>query len=41
MKNKIRKINVEKLGQQSKLTKEDVDAFDKKIKASATKRFLN
>jgi hypothetical protein len=30
----------EKLASQSKLTKEDVAAFNKKIKASATKRFL-
>jgi hypothetical protein len=36
-----KKINVEKLAQKSKLTKEDVDAFNKKIKASATKRFLS
>jgi len=36
-----RKIDVEKIAQQSKLTKEDVDAFSKKIKASATKRFLS
>ena len=30
----------EKLASQSKLTEEDVAAFNKKIKASATKRFL-
>jgi hypothetical protein len=36
-----KKINVEKLAQKSKHTKEDVDAFSKKIKASATKRFLS
>jgi hypothetical protein len=36
-----RKTDAEKLAQQSKLTKEDLDAFNKKIKASATKRFLN
>jgi hypothetical protein len=36
-----RKTDVEKLAGQSKLTKEDVDAFSKKIKASATKRFLS
>jgi hypothetical protein len=31
----------EKLASQSKLTEEDVAAFNKKIKASATKRFLS
>jgi hypothetical protein len=36
-----RKTDVEKLARQSNLTKEDVDAFSKKIKASATKRLLN
>jgi hypothetical protein len=30
----------EKLASKSKLTEEDVTAFNKKIKASATKRFL-
>lgn len=30
----------EKLASKSKLTEEDVAAFNKKIKASATKRFL-
>jgi hypothetical protein len=30
----------DKLASQSKLTEEDVAAFNKKIKASATKRFL-
>ena len=36
-----KKINVEKLAQKSKLTEEDVAVFNKKIKASATKRFLS
>ena len=31
----------EKLAQQSNLTEEDVAAFNKKIKSSATKRFLS
>jgi hypothetical protein len=30
----------EKLAQKSKLTEEDVKAFNKKVKSSATKRFL-
>jgi hypothetical protein len=33
-------IMAEKLAQHSNLTKEDIDSFDKKIKASATKKFL-
>jgi hypothetical protein len=31
----------EKLAQKSKLTKEDVEEFNKKIKSSANKRFLS
>ena len=33
--------HMNELVQQSKLTKKDVDVFDKKIKTAATKRFLN
>jgi hypothetical protein len=41
----IEKIEIlalaEKLAQKSKLTKEDVEEFNKKIKSSANKRFLS
>jgi hypothetical protein len=38
---KKRVLQAEKLAQHSKLTKRDVNAFDKKIKASATRKFLS